>query len=38
MEECFKISGTNLTIVVPRELDHHNAEYIRQAADKNTAE
>ena len=34
MEECFKISGTNLTIVVPRVLDHHNAEYIRQAADK----
>lgn len=34
MESCFKITGTNLTIVVPRELDHHNAEQIKNQADK----
>lgn len=34
MEEFFKIKGTNLTILVPQELDHHNAEIIRRKADR----
>lgn len=34
MDSCFKISGTNLTITVPVELDHHNAEQIKNGADK----
>ena len=34
MEQCFKIAGTNLTIVVPTELDHHNAEQIKNEADQ----
>lgn len=34
MEEYFDITGTNLTIFVPRELDHHNAEIIKEGADK----
>lgn len=34
MDDCFKISGNNLTIIVPTELDHHSAEKIRNGADK----
>ncbi len=34
MESYFKISGTNLTIVVPAELDHHNAQQIKSGADQ----
>jgi len=34
MNELFKVSGTGLTILVPVELDHHNAEIIRTGADK----
>ncbi len=34
MEEYLKVSGTNLTIIVPKELDHHNAECIRVEADR----
>ena len=33
MEERFMINGTNLTILVPAELDHHNAEEIRKESD-----
>ena len=29
MEERFMINGTNLTILVPAELDHHNAEELK---------
>lgn len=34
MEKCFKVSGTNMVIEVPKELDHHSAEYIREEADR----
>ena len=34
MGEYFKVSGTNLTIYVPKELDHHNAEHIKVEADR----
>lgn len=34
MDDCFKVKGTNLTIVVPMELDHHSAEKIKTGADK----
>lgn len=34
MEELFNVRGTTLTIYVPVELDHHNAEEIRLGADK----
>jgi anti-anti-sigma factor len=34
MNELFKITGSSLTIFVPSELDHHNAEIIRNNADK----
>ena len=34
MKDCFKVTGTNLTIMVPRELDHHSAEYIKEEADR----
>jgi stage II sporulation protein AA (anti-sigma F factor antagonist) len=34
MEDFFKVKGTSLTIFVPGELDHHNAEKIRTGADK----
>ena len=33
MEKIFAIKGTNLTIHMPKELDHHNAEEIRREAD-----
>lgn len=34
MESLFKVRGTSLTIFVPQELDHHNAEMIRTGADR----
>ena len=34
MEERFMINGTNLTILVPAELDHHNAEELKNRADQ----
>ena len=34
MEKIFVIKGTNLTIHMPKELDHHNAEEIKREADK----
>lgn len=34
MENYFKLSGTNLTVLVPAELDHHHAEQIRKGADQ----
>lgn len=34
MEENFQVTGTNLTIQVPGELDHHNAETIKNEADR----
>ena len=34
MEDSFHISGTNLTIHLPVELDHHNAEKIKQRVDR----
>ena len=33
MNSVFHISGTMLTIVLPTEIDHHNAEQIRREAD-----
>lgn len=33
METYFRIRGTDLTIQVPSELDHHNAEKIRRGSD-----
>lgn len=30
MEKIFVIKGTNLTIHMPKELDHHNAEEIKR--------
>lgn len=30
MEKIFMIKGTNLTIHMPKELDHHNAEEIKR--------
>lgn len=34
MEPYLKITGTTLTIRLPREVDHHNAEEIRTASDQ----
>ena len=34
MENCLEISGTTLVIRVPGELDHHNAERIREETDR----
>ena len=34
MEKIFAIKGTNLTIHMPKELDHHNAEAVRRQADR----
>lgn len=34
MEECFRVDGTSLTILVPAELDHHNAEMIKRGSDR----
>ena len=34
MEKIFVIKGTNLTIHMPKELDHHNAEAVRRQADR----
>lgn len=34
MEDFFKVSGTDLTILVPPELDHHNAEKIKRSSDR----
>lgn len=34
MEKIFVIKGTNLTIHMPKELDHHNAEEIKREADR----
>ena len=34
MEKCVEVSGTTLVIKVPRELDHHSAEYLRGEADR----
>ena len=34
MEKIFMIKGTNLTIHMPKELDHHNAEEIKREADR----
>lgn len=33
MEELFQVNGTCLTVFVPRELDHHNAEAVNAGAD-----
>ncbi len=33
MEKTFVIRGTNLTIHMPKELDHHHAEEIKKEAD-----
>lgn len=33
METYFRVRGTDLTIQVPSELDHHNAEKIRRGSD-----
>ncbi len=34
MDTYFKLHGTDLTICVPSELDHHNAEKIRRGSDQ----
>ena len=34
MEDYFKVDGTDLTVLVPAELDHHNAEKIKKGADR----
>ena len=33
MEKTFVVRGTNLTIHMPKELDHHHAEEIKKEAD-----
>ena len=33
MEKIYQITGTNLTIRMPAELDHHNSEQIKNEAD-----
>ena len=33
MTENFELSGTSLTIHLPAELDHHNAEALKETAD-----
>ena len=34
MEDNFQISGTNLTIRLPAEVDHHNSEELKRKADR----
>ncbi len=34
MEEFFKVNGTDLTVLVPPELDHYNAEKIKKGSDR----
>lgn len=34
MEERFQVSGTRLTIHLPAEVDHHNAEELKKEADR----
>ena len=34
MEEIFSVKGTNLTIKIPAELDHHNSEILKVRADQ----
>lgn len=34
MEQYFEINGTTLTVKLPKEIDHHNAEEIRREADQ----
>lgn len=34
MEDFFKINGTDLTVLLPAELDHHNAEKIKRGSDR----
>lgn len=34
MEQYFQVKGTSLTILVPSELDHHNAELLKHEADQ----
>ena len=34
MEQEFQINGTTLTVRLPKEIDHHNAEEIRTEADR----
>lgn len=34
MEQYFQVTGTSLTIRVPAELDHHNAEMLKNEADQ----
>ena len=33
MDDMFRVSGTNLTVFVPKELDHHIAEMLNQKTD-----
>ena len=34
MENWFEVNGTTLTVRLPAEIDHHNAEEIREEADR----
>lgn len=34
MEERFQIAGTSLTICLPPEVDHHNAQELKETADR----
>ena len=34
MDEIFSVKGTNLTIKIPAELDHHNSEILKVRADQ----
>lgn len=34
MEKNFKVNGTNLTIYLPAEVDHHNAKELKEIADR----
>lgn len=34
MEDYFKVDGTDLTVFVPAELDHHYAEIIKRGSDR----
>ena len=34
MNSIFHLSGTTLTVLLPIEIDHHNAEQIRREADR----
>ena len=33
MDDMFRVSGTNLTVFVPRELDHHIAQTMNEKTD-----